>query len=649
MKRLFCLFVATALLLAPRAVRAQDPLGSVAAIYSYNASKVLADPVRSRVYVTDTVSNSVVVIDTTTLKATASVTIGSDPVDMAISPDGNTLYVANGGSTLAAIVLLDLNTLTVSATYPLANPPVAIAAGLSNRLYVSASPDGFSTAIYQLDATTGAVQTTFNSGYYDNNLLTLSVDGKTLYDAENQDEPGDLKSFDVSTATPALAQTNSRISDFPPVLVVSHNGKYLCLPSYSNSTYLYSTADITTYYGSFSSTGNYGSGPLAFSLDDSLVYQVFGSTLDVFSTATFTQVNTVTLPSYSTDGVTDTPNQVVIDNTGSYLFVSTSSYNNSSNVAVGQLTVVTTGTGTLTPSSILPSITGGLSVTGTQNTAFTYQITATGSPTSYAATSLPDGLSVNPATGLISGSPTSYGYYSAQISATNASGTATAYLAINVSYNSAQYQPVVTTTSLPGGTVGQLYSVTIQATNSSYDYEAAGLPDGLYINEYSGHHHGHAHRGGHLYRDLVRHEQFRHRPEDAYADRDRAPRARHHQRHRRHRHGGQRFRLPDRRHRLALLLRRRGLARWVEPPGGDRGDHRVPERFRQVHGDAERRQLDGDGHGHPHVDCRGVAGAGDHQRARRQRNDGPGVQLPDHRQQQPGGLRRERFARRSEC
>ena len=85
----------------------------------------------------------------------------------------------------------------------------------------------------------------------------------------------------------------------------------------------------------------------------------------------------------------------------------------------------------------LPIITSSLSATATYNVAFSYQITATaGSPpaTSYNATNLPSGLSVNTSTGLISGTLNmSYAApFSVVLSATNTAGTGTAVLVLNI-------------------------------------------------------------------------------------------------------------------------------------------------------------------------------------------------------------------------
>ena len=98
------------------------------------------------------------------------------------------------------------------------------------------------------------------------------------------------------------------------------------------------------------------------------------------------------------------------------------------NVSLGATNTLGTGTATLalnigprlpTP----PVITSSLTAAGVLNVPFNYQITATFSPTSYAAASLPTGLVVNSTTGAITGVPTVDGVFPVAISATNADGS----------------------------------------------------------------------------------------------------------------------------------------------------------------------------------------------------------------------------------
>ena len=144
-------------------------------------------------------------------------------------------------------------------------------------------------------------------------------------------------------------------------------------------------------------------------------------------------------------------------------------------------TAATGGTITLL-SSAVPVITSSTSASGTVGSAFSYQIAATNSPTSYAATSLPAGLSVNTSTGLISGTPTAAGTSSIALSATNSSGTGNATLTLTVTVG----PPVITSSTSASGTVGSAFSYQITATNSPTSYAATSLPAGLSVNTSTG-------------------------------------------------------------------------------------------------------------------------------------------------------------------
>lgn len=108
----------------------------------------------------------------------------------------------------------------------------------------------------------------------------------------------------------------------------------------------------------------------------------------------------------------------------------------------GSYSVVVSNEGGSTPSNAVtltvdaappaPVITSSTTATGRTGSVFSYQITANNVPTSYGATGLPSGLSVNTSTGLISGTPTAQGVSQISLSATNSSGTGTGTLTLTV-------------------------------------------------------------------------------------------------------------------------------------------------------------------------------------------------------------------------
>jgi len=141
------------------------------------------------------------------------------------------------------------------------------------------------------------------------------------------------------------------------------------------------------------------------------------------------------------------------------------------------------GTGTLTI-TINPAkpVVATASTTGTVGAAFSYTISATNNPTSYNATGLPGGLTINTGTGVISGTPTTAGGpTTVTITATNAGGTGSGTVAITIN----PAKPVVATASTTG-TVGTVFSYTISATNSPTSYGSTALPAGLSLNTSTG-------------------------------------------------------------------------------------------------------------------------------------------------------------------
>ncbi|MBC7487050.1 MAG: T9SS type A sorting domain-containing protein [Cytophagaceae bacterium] len=81
---------------------------------------------------------------------------------------------------------------------------------------------------------------------------------------------------------------------------------------------------------------------------------------------------------------------------------------------------------------IAPVITSSLTTSGTVGQSFSYTITASNNPTSYGASQLPAGLSINTSTGVISGTPTVAATNNVTITAANSAGTSTKTLVLTV-------------------------------------------------------------------------------------------------------------------------------------------------------------------------------------------------------------------------
>jgi Immunoglobulin I-set domain/von Willebrand factor type A domain/Putative Ig domain len=90
---------------------------------------------------------------------------------------------------------------------------------------------------------------------------------------------------------------------------------------------------------------------------------------------------------------------------------------------------------TLTITSAVPVITSARTATGTENVAgFSYTIRASNTPTTYGASGLPLGLSVNTTNGLISGTPWFGGTFTVPVWAANAWGTGTTNVVMTINY-----------------------------------------------------------------------------------------------------------------------------------------------------------------------------------------------------------------------
>jgi hypothetical protein len=159
----------------------------------------------------------------------------------------------------------------------------------------------------------------------------------------------------------------------------------------------------------------------------------------------------------------------------------TSSISISANNAGGTGAAITL-TLTVAAPATAPVITSATTASSPLNTAFSYTIAATNTPTSFAASGLPLGLTLDPLTGGISGTPTVAGVYTVGLTATNAGGTsATVNLSLTIGSLSS-----ITSSNTATGAVGVAFTYNATANPAATSFNITGLPAGLTANSTTG-------------------------------------------------------------------------------------------------------------------------------------------------------------------
>jgi len=148
-----------------------------------------------------------------------------------------------------------------------------------------------------------------------------------------------------------------------------------------------------------------------------------------------------------------------------------------------------TGTGattalaiTVAPALTAPVISGSNAVTVAIGGTVFYAIAASNSPTSYEASGLPVGLTLNTANGEISGIASVSGVYAVALSASNASGASAPFpLTLTVGAVPVVSSPLIATVN-----AGMPFSYPIAASNTPSSFNIGNLPAGLSANTTTG-------------------------------------------------------------------------------------------------------------------------------------------------------------------
>jgi YVTN family beta-propeller protein len=112
--------------------------------------------------------------------------------------------------------------------------------------------------------------------------------------------------------------------------------------------------------------------------------------------------------------------------------------------------------------------------------SYSYHITATNNPRSFAASNLPPGLQFDASTAVISGTPSLAGVFNFTVSAQTDYGIVTASIFLQV------LAPRITSTVVPVRDIGSAFTFQITASNHPYRFSATGLPPGLQLDSATG-------------------------------------------------------------------------------------------------------------------------------------------------------------------
>ena len=181
---------------------------------------VAITPDGTRAFVTNAGSDNVSVINTTTHAVTAMVKVGRNPLDVAITPDSSKAYVTNADSNSVSVINNGTNTViaTVIATVPVGSHPLNVA--IAPKGAIAYITNAGANSVTVINTATNAVVTTVGVGSHPVDAA-VTPDGSSIYVTN----AGSNSVSVISTATNTVAATVA-VGAIPVDVSISPDGVY---------------------------------------------------------------------------------------------------------------------------------------------------------------------------------------------------------------------------------------------------------------------------------------------------------------------------------------------------------------------------------------------------------------------------------------
>jgi len=311
----------TSIIKATAAIIASTP-NTWTAPQTFSAGMVDVNPTYA--YVANYSSGNVSVIDTATNTVVSTITVGTNPFDVAITPNGQYAYVVNVGSSNVSVINTSTN--AVVATISVGTSPFDVAI-TPNGQYAYVVNVG-SSNVSVINTATNTVVSTISVG---TNPYSIAITPNGLYAYVANEGSGNVSV--INTATNTVVDTIST-GGYPVGIAITPNGRY----AYVASTGSTSVLVIDTATNTVVSTITVGTNPFDVAITPNGQYAYVtnegSKNVSVINTSTNTVVNTISVGS-SPAGIAITPN-------GLYAYVVNSGNNNVSVIDTSTNTVVTT-------------------------------------------------------------------------------------------------------------------------------------------------------------------------------------------------------------------------------------------------------------------------------------------------------------------